>query len=182
MRRIHIYKLHAMNRDRAYWNLHIFPLPREVVGTPATDLDCGVGGGGLRDLSDEVREYAAQFLLGWHHGMRNALDHVAVHVPRIGCIAERNLRAVGLVRALHILHEARGTSECNGQKTRRRRVERARVPDAFLLKNTPHDVNDIMRRESRRFQYIDKAVHVLTVQLLPNRREDGFLRLIKGAM
>ena len=114
--------------------------------------------------------------------MRNTRCDLTVHISRVRRIAERNLRAVGLVRALHILHEARGTSERNGQDSRRRRVERPRMTDAFLLKNTPHNVNDIVRRKPRRFQYIDESVHVLTVQLLPNRREDGFLRLVKGAV
>ena len=100
-----------------------------------------------------------QLLLRREDRVRGGCDDITVDISRIRRIAECNLRTIGLVRPLHVLHETRSPSECNGQDARRRRIECPRMTHALLLKNTPHNVNDIVRRKPRWFQHIDESVH-----------------------
>ena len=100
-----------------------------------------------------------QLLLRREDRVRGGCDDITVDISRIRRIAECNLRTIGLVRTLHVLHETRSPSECNGQDARRRRIECPRMTHALLLKNTPHNVNDIVRRKPRWFQHIDESVH-----------------------
>ena len=104
--------------------------------------------------------------------MRNALDYLTVHIPRIRRIAKGNLGTVGLILPLKILHKPRSTPKGNRENPCRSRIQRPRMADALLMKDAPHDIDDIVRGHPCRLQYIDESVHDLRVQLLPDGIED----------
>ena len=100
------------------------------------------------------------------------LRYRPVDIPCVRRIAKGDLGTVGLIRPLKVLHEPCSAPKGDGENPSRRGIERPRMTDTFLVKDAPHDIDDIVRGHPRRLQYIDESVHDLRVQLLPDGIED----------
>ena len=177
---INVQEFQSVNGDRARRNLHRPSLPHEIRGALPADLDCRVDGGTLGDAPAKVCEYRLDRLRRRQNGVLCARRYLPVDIPRIRRIAKGNLGTIGLIRPLKILHESRSTPKGNRENPCRSRIQRPRMADALLMKDAPHDIDDIVRGHPRRLQYIDESVHGLRVQLLPDGIEDRRTSLGKG--
>ena len=85
----------------------------------------------------------------------------AGQVARVGRITKTDSRLIFFLCAREKLREPRRTANKDDQHARRKRIERARVPDSTLAQDAPDSRHHVVRSPTGGFVYDKDAVHKL---------------------
>ena len=136
---------------------HLFALPGKIAELPAVDLQGGIHGGNLHDLSPEFRKNIQNILLCKPH--RPLFQHRAGNVLSIGSAPEAEGCLIGLLRMLEKLHSPGGPAHKHRQNAGSHGIQSASMANAPGRKYPAQSGGHILAGPALGLVHNNDAVH-----------------------
>ena len=152
-----------MDGNGAGLPLHLPALPGQVAELLPVDLQGGVHGRHLPNLSPEPRQRLVHLLRGCGH--RAAGEHRAGDILGVGGNAQQQLRFVGFFRVLKEFHAPGGAANEHRQHAGGHGIQGAAVADAAGTEHPPQPRRDVLARPPGGLVYNYNSVHIYVPQI-----------------